>query len=171
MESFQKLWKYKIWRIKTCQEKNHINSENWHFSFSLRSYLLHTAPTISSHWKPFSITRLDVYFLLPHRLTLIFTQFPSLHPIKPRLSCPCFSSIQSFWIQCSPHPTLTEIRSEFQCSFTTKSTIKSALNCSQTKELLSLPGPSSPLLSQQASHSTHHIQWLLQAFVLSYHYS
>lgn len=89
--------------------------------------------------------------------TLIFTQFPSLHPIKPRLSCPCFSSIQSFWIKCSPHPTLTEIRSGFQCSFTTKSTIKSALNCSQTRELLSLSGPSSPLLSQQASHSTHHI--------------
>lgn len=153
MESFQKLWKYKIWGIKTCQEKIHINSENWHSSFSPRSYLLHTVPTISSHWKPLSITRLDVYFLLPHRLT----PFPSSRPIKPQLSCPCFSSIQSWWIQCSLPPILTEIRSGFQCSFTTKSTIKSALNCSQTRELLSLPGPPSPLLSQQASHSTHHI--------------
>lgn len=76
MESFQKLWKYKIWGIKMCQEKIHINSENWHFSFSPGSYLLHTVPTISSRWKPFSITRLDVYFLLPHRLTLSSSHSP-----------------------------------------------------------------------------------------------
>lgn len=158
MESFQTLWKYKIWGIKMCQEKIHINSENWHFSSSPRSYLLHAVPTIPPLK---AIQHHKTWCLLPAPTqvdTLIFTQFPSLHPIKPKLFCPCFSSIQSFWIQRSSHPTLTEIRSGFQCSFTTKSTIKSALNCSQTREcslFLDPPPQSTTVPSSFSQHSSH----------------
>lgn len=58
----------------------------------LTQILLHTAPTISSHWKPFSITRLDVYFLLPHRLTLS-SSHSSLHYILSNPGFPALASL------------------------------------------------------------------------------